>query len=139
VRGYLGYVGRLLDARTTLAEYRRLLVVGGWLSLLAATTPIDLHRDHAAASEHLRTAAQFARETGHAEIAGWVHGTRPSRCSRSGLPAGPSTPMPPGRSPEIRQHLHPATAQEGRAWARLGADPEIRAALSRVEALVSPP
>jgi len=29
VRGYLGYVGRLLDARTTLAEYRRLLVVGG--------------------------------------------------------------------------------------------------------------
>src|SRR5271155_1603989 len=70
VRGYLGYVSRLLDARTTLAEHRRLLVVGGWLSLLAATTLIDLHRDHAAAA-HLRTAAQLARETGHAEIAAW--------------------------------------------------------------------
>jgi hypothetical protein len=31
-----------------------------------------------------------------------------------------------------------ATAQEGRAWARLDAGPEPRAALSRVEALVSP-
>ncbi len=69
MRGYLGYVGQLLDARTTLAEYRNLLVVGGWLSRLAATPPIDLHRDRASASEHLRTAAQFAHETGHAEIA----------------------------------------------------------------------
>src|SRR5271165_4202296 len=70
VRGYLGYVSRLLDAKTTLAEHRRLLVVGGWLSLLAATTLIDLHRDRAAAA-HLRTATQLARETGHAEIAAW--------------------------------------------------------------------
>jgi hypothetical protein len=31
-----------------------------------------------------------------------------------------------------------ATAQEGRAWARLGAAPQTRAALGRVEALVSP-
>jgi transcriptional regulator with XRE-family HTH domain len=50
VRAYLAYLGRLLDARTTLAEHRRLLVVGGWLSLLAGTTLIDLHRDHAAAA-----------------------------------------------------------------------------------------
>jgi hypothetical protein len=64
VSAYLGYVGTLLDGRTTLAEHRRLLVVGGWLSLLAATTLIDLHRDHAAAA-HLRTAVQLARETGH--------------------------------------------------------------------------
>jgi hypothetical protein len=34
-------------------------VVGGWLSLLAATTLIDLHRDRAAAA-HLRTTAQAA-------------------------------------------------------------------------------
>ena len=54
VRIYLGYVGRLLDARMTLAEQRRLLIVGGWMSLLAATTLIDLHRDHAAAA-HLRS------------------------------------------------------------------------------------
>ena len=37
VRTHLGYVGHLLDARATLAQHRRLLVTGGWLSLLAAT------------------------------------------------------------------------------------------------------
>jgi transcriptional regulator with XRE-family HTH domain len=70
VRTHLGYAGHLLDARATLAQHRRLLVTGGWLSLLAATCLIDLHNDHAAVA-HLRTAAQLARETGHADIAAW--------------------------------------------------------------------
>ena len=139
VRGYLGYVSRLLDARTTLAEHRRLLVVGGWLSLLAATTLIDLHRDHAAAA-HLRTAAQLARETGHAEIAAWCLETQAWQVLTTGDYR---------RAVDISQaaqHLAPrqssafiqSTAQEGRAWARLGAAPETRAALGRVEALVAP-
>lgn len=34
------------------------------------TTLIDLHRDRAAAA-HLRTAAQLARDTGHAKIGAW--------------------------------------------------------------------
>ncbi len=70
VRSHLNYVRQLLGARTTLAQHRGLLVTGGWLSLLAATCLIDLRRD-AAAAAHLRTAAQFARETGHAEMAAW--------------------------------------------------------------------
>ena len=71
----------------TLAEQRRLLAVGGWMSLLAATTLIDLHRDHAAAA-HLRTAARFAQETGHAEIAASCLDTQAwQRCSPKGLPA----------------------------------------------------
>jgi hypothetical protein len=41
-------------------------------------------------------------------------------------------------APESGSIFIQATGQEGRAWARLGADPETRAALSRVEALVSP-
>jgi hypothetical protein len=59
-----------------------------WLSLLAATTLIDLHRDHAAAA-HLRTAAQLARETGHPEIAAWCPGDPGlAGADRRGLPAG---------------------------------------------------
>jgi hypothetical protein len=54
VRTHLGYVGQLLDARATLGQHRRLLVTGGWLSLLAATCLIDLHKDHAAVA-HLRS------------------------------------------------------------------------------------
>ncbi|MGO9186889.1 MAG: helix-turn-helix domain-containing protein [Streptosporangiaceae bacterium] len=139
VRAYLGYLGRLLDGRTTLAEHRRLLVTGGWLSLLAATCLIDLHRDHAA-SAHLRTAAQLARETGHAEIAAWCLETQAWQVLTTGdyqravdISQAAQRVAPPGGSAFIQ-----ATAQEGRAWARLGAAPETRAALGRVEALVSP-
>jgi hypothetical protein len=75
VRAYLGYTGRLIGAHSTLTEHRRLLVTGGWLSLLAATCLIDLHRDRDALA-HLRTAAQFAQETGHTEMAAWCLETR---------------------------------------------------------------
>lgn len=41
-----------MDARATLGQHRRLLGAGGWLSLLAATCLIDLHREHAAEAHH---------------------------------------------------------------------------------------
>jgi transcriptional regulator with XRE-family HTH domain len=139
IRTHLGYAGHLLDARATLAQHRRLLVTGGWLSLLAATCLIDLHKDHAAFA-HLRTAAQLARETGHSEIAAWCLETQAWQV----LTAGDYR-----RAVDIAQaaqHIAPrdgsafiqATAQEGRAWARLDAAAETRAALARVEKLVSP-
>jgi hypothetical protein len=139
VRGYLGYVSRLLDARATLAEHRRLLVVSGWLSLLAATTLIDLHRDHAAAA-YLRTAAQLARETGHAEIAAWCLETQAWQALTAGdyRRAVDISQAAQQVAPKSGSAFIQATAQEGRAWARLGAGPETRSALSRVEALVSP-
>jgi hypothetical protein len=139
VRSYLGHTGPLLDARTTLAEHRRLLVVGGWLSLLAATCLIDLHYDDAA-SAHLRTAAQLARETGHAEIAAWCLETQAWQVLTAGdyrravEISQAAQRVAPGSGSAFIQ----ATAQEGRAWARLSAAPETRAALGRVEALVSP-
>ena len=139
VRGYLEYVGRLLDGRMTLAEHRRLLIVAGWLSLLAATTLIDLHRDHAAAA-HLRTAAQLARETSHAEIAAWCLETQAWQVLTEGdyQRAVDISQSAQRVAPKSSSAFIQATAQEGRAWARLGADPETRSALSRVETLVSP-
>ena len=68
VRVHLDYVTGLLDGRATLAQRRRLLVSGGWLSLLAATLLIDSHQDHAG-NAYLRTAAQLAREARHDELA----------------------------------------------------------------------
>jgi transcriptional regulator with XRE-family HTH domain len=139
VRAHLGYVGRLLGARTTLAQHRGLLVTGGWLSLLAATCLIDLHRD-AAAAAHLRTAAQFARETGHAEIAAWCVETQAWQVltdgdyRRAASLAQAAQRLAPRESSAYIQ----ATAQEGRVWARPGAAAETRATLARVEATVSP-
>jgi transcriptional regulator with XRE-family HTH domain len=139
VCGYLGYVTRLLDAKTTLAEHRRLLVVGGWLSLLAATTLIDLHRDHAAAA-HLRTAVQLARDTGHAEIAAWCLETQAWQVLTAGdyRRAVDISHASQRIAPRSGSAFIQATAQEGRAWARLGDARQTRATLNRVEALVSP-
>jgi transcriptional regulator with XRE-family HTH domain len=139
VRTYLGYVTGLADARATLAQRRRVLVSGGWLSLLAATCLIDLHED-ATATTYLRTAAQLARETEHAEIAAWVHETRAWQALTAGgyrqaveLSRAAQDIAPGGSSARIQ-----ATAQEGRAWARLGDSRQTRAALAAVERLVSP-
>jgi hypothetical protein len=140
VRRHLGYVARLLDARKTLDEHRRLLVASGWLALLAATCAIDL-RWWDAASARLRTAEQLARETGHAEMTAWCLETRAWQLltvgdypAAAGLARDAQAAAPHSGSAVIQ-----ATAQEGRALARLG-DPGragAYAAMSRVEALVS--
>jgi transcriptional regulator with XRE-family HTH domain len=44
VRRHVSYAMQLLDARKTLDEHRRLLIVGAWLSLIAATLYIDLEQ-----------------------------------------------------------------------------------------------
>ncbi|RJL34648.1 transcriptional regulator [Bailinhaonella thermotolerans] len=137
-RRHLAYVARLLDGKKTLAEHRRLLVTAGWLSLLASTCHIDL-RQFPAGAARLRTAAQLARHTEHAEIAAWCLETEAWQALTSGdhrraldLSQGAQAVAPKGGSPYIQ-----ATAQEGRVWARLGGRRETRAVLRRVEGLVS--
>jgi transcriptional regulator with XRE-family HTH domain len=139
VRAHLAYTTQLLDGRATLAQRRRLLVSGGWLSLLAATCLTDLHQDPPAVA-YLRTAAQLAGETGHAEISAWCAETRAWQLLTAGeyrqaveLSRGAQDIAPLGSSARIQ-----ATAQEGRAWARLGDSRQTRAALAAVERLVSP-
>jgi transcriptional regulator with XRE-family HTH domain len=136
IRRHLGYLADLLDARKTLAEHRRLLVIGGWLSLLGATCDIDLDQRDAAVAR-LRTAAGMAKETGHAEIAAWCLETEAWQALTDGdypravtLSQGAQRVAPNGSSAYIQ-----ATAQEGRAWARLGAVRETRAQLDRVATL----
>ncbi len=74
LREQLSYVSALMDARKTLDEHRRLVVVGAWLSLLTATVHIDL-KQTAAASARLNTAASLARHAGHDEIRAWCFET----------------------------------------------------------------
>lgn len=72
---YLSYATGLLGRKLTLTEHRRLLVTSAWLSLLAATSLIDLRR-YPAADAHLATAAEMAGEAGHAELSAWCLETR---------------------------------------------------------------
>jgi DNA-binding XRE family transcriptional regulator len=139
VRQHLGYVNHLLNARKTLSEHRRLLVVGGWLSLLGATLHIDLTQ-YPAAAARLKTAAGLARHAEHDEIRAWCFETEAWRVLTEGhyphaleLSRAAQAIAPTGSSAAIQ-----ATAQEGRAWARLHQPRETYAAIDRVHRLVSP-
>jgi transcriptional regulator with XRE-family HTH domain len=140
VRQHVAYVAGLLDSpvRKTLSEHRRLLVTGAWLSLLGATLHIDL-RQRVAADARLVTAVSLARQAGHDEIHAWCYETRAwdaltdgdyrraldlSRTAQQIAPAGSSA-------------LIQATAQEGRASARLGRTRETTDVLHRVNRMVS--
>jgi hypothetical protein len=139
IRAHLGYIAKLLDGRKTLTEHQRLLVTGAWLSLLAATCLIDLRR-YPAASAHLRTAAQLARETRNAEISAWCLETAAWQVLTDGdyRRAAALAQAAQRTAPRTGSAFIQATAQEARAWARLGAPAEARAALDRTDALVAP-
>jgi transcriptional regulator with XRE-family HTH domain len=139
IRQHLAYVNRLLDTRKTLREHRRLLVIGGWLSLLGATVHIDL-KQYGAASARLKTAASLARHAGHDEIRAWCFETEAWRVLTEGdyrsaldLSRAAQSVAPTGSSAAIQ-----ATAQEGRALARLKQQKETYSAIERVNCLVSP-
>lgn len=139
VRKYSGYVGHLLDAKKTLSEHRQLLALGGWFSLLGATLHIDLNQQDAATAR-LRTAMTFAQHAEHPEIRAWCYETDAWRVLTDGeyakaveLSKAAQALAPKGSSVEIQ-----ATAQEGRAYARLGESKETYNAISRVHGLVSP-
>ncbi|WP_228449612.1 helix-turn-helix domain-containing protein [Streptomyces alkaliterrae] len=136
VRKHAGYVVKLLDGKKTLSEHRRLLVLGGWLSLLGATVHVDLMQDDAATAR-LETAATLAREAGHSEIEAWCFETEAWRVLTDGdyvraidLARAGQQVAPAGTSAMIQ-----ATAQEGRANARLGNVGETYSAIDRVQSL----
>jgi transcriptional regulator with XRE-family HTH domain len=136
VRRHLGYIGTLIDARKTAAQHRRLLVVGGWFALLRATLHIDLQQS-AAADAFLITAAQLAEQADHPEIAAWCLETRAWEVLTSGdfrralqLSQHAQEIAPAGSSAHVQ-----ATAQQGRAWARLGDQLQTRRVLDRVARL----
>lgn len=138
VRQHSAYVVSLLDARKTLAEQRRLLVVGGWLSLLGATLHIDLKQDHAATAR-LQAAVTLARQAELPEIEAWCFETDAWRVLTDGdyaraleLSLAAQNVAPAGTSALIQ-----ATAQEGRARARLGHATETYAAIDRVQKMAA--
>jgi transcriptional regulator with XRE-family HTH domain len=139
VRRHLHYVGQLIDKRATLEQRRRLLIVGGWLSLLAGTVHIDLHQ-RAPAGARLAAAESLAEHTDNREIAAWCLETRAWDALTEGRfkLAADLSQAAQRIAPQDGSAFIQATAQEGRAWARLGETRAARDAMSRVERLASP-
>ncbi|MDR7278379.1 helix-turn-helix domain-containing protein [Catenuloplanes atrovinosus] len=138
VRHHLGYVVRLVGARATLHQRQRILVSGAWLSLLAATLHIDLQQRQAARAR-LGTARTMAEHVGHDEIRAWCLETRAWEVLTTGdfAAAAALSRQAQAVAPRGGSVLIQATAQEGRAWARMGRGAETREALGRVERLVA--
>lgn len=139
VRTHLHLVRQFFDAHKTLNEHRRLLVISGWLSLLGATIHTDL-RQYGAATAHLRTALDLARQAEHSEIEAWCFETEAWRQLTEGdyrqavaLSQAAQRRAPSGSSAAIQ-----ATAQEGRAWAKLGERKDTYDAIARVGKLIAP-
>lgn len=135
----LEYVAVLMEKRKRLSEHRRLLVVSGWFSLLAATVHVDLNHE-AAASGYLRTASSLALEAEYDELRAWCYETEAWKVLTDGdyaralsLSQAAQSLAPAGSSIEIQ-----AISQEGRALARLGRAVEMRHALRRVHDRVAP-
>jgi transcriptional regulator with XRE-family HTH domain len=137
-REHLRYLGRLLDGRATLAQRRRLLVAGGWLSLLAATAHVDLRQR--AADARLATADAMAEHAEYAEIRAWCAETRAWQALTGGdyRRAVDLSQLAQGLAPRGSSARIQATAQEGRAWARMGEPRRTRQVLDRVAQLTSP-
>ncbi len=137
-RRHLGYVATLVEGRKTLDQHRRLLVVGGWLALLRATLHIDL-RQAAAADAYLATAGHLADQAAHAEIGAWCLETRAWEALTGGdhRRALDLSRHAQAVAPRDGSAIVQATAQEGRAWARLGDRGRTRALLDRVDRLAA--
>lgn len=138
IRQHLGYAGRLMDSRKTLTQDRRLLVTVGWLSLLASTCHIDLGETSAAAARgHL--AWKLADEARHPEIAAWCLETRAWQQLMGGefVAAAELSRAAQSLAPQGSSAFIQATAQEGRALARLGDSKGTYAALRRVALVLS--
>ena len=131
VRTHLRYVSNLVDARSTLAQKRRLLVVGGWFSLLSATLHVDIDLRTAKAARD--TAFNLGGHAGHPELQAWafevdawsalMHNDyrKAVEFSKAG-----SDLAPHGSSVAVQ-----LAAQEARAWARLKDGPNALSALRR--------
>lgn len=134
IRKHSAYVTRLVDAKKTLAQHRRLLVIGGWLSLLGATVHIDLMQDDVATAR-LQTAAMLAQEAEHPEIQAWCFETDAWRVLTDGdyVRALELSLIAQDAAPVGTSALIQATAQEGRAHARLGNAKETYAVINRVQ------
>lgn len=136
VRKHLRYAGSLLDARKSIVQHRRLVVVGGWLSLLRATLHIDL-RQAGAAAAHLDAATGLAEQADHPEIAAWALETRAWYSLTGGDYRGAleQSQRAQAVAPQGSSAYLQATAQEGRAWARLGDRRQTSKVLTGLERL----
>lgn len=138
VRAYRRYITHLLDAQATLNQKRKLLVTGGWLSLIAAVIYEDLGQRRAAVTSR-ETAHQLGMHTEHNELMAWSFEVQAWQALLDGYYFDAIESVQTGQRLISADSSAAAqlTAQEARAWARLKRKPETYATLRRAQAVVA--
>jgi tetratricopeptide (TPR) repeat protein len=121
----------LQGQRLTLTQHREILTLGGWIALLLACVEYD-SGDRQAAETTRRGALSLGTEADHAEIKGWAHEIKAwidlttgnyhgvVSAARAGIEAAPH------HSVAIQ-----LSAQEAKAWARIGDRRQTEVALDK--------
>lgn len=135
VRGYRRHVAHLLGARGTLRQQRDLAVTAGWLSLLGACLYVDVGQATAAHASR-EAAHDLGVHAGHGEIVAWGLEIRAwqsllCRCYDDAIRLCRAGRDIASADTSAAVQL---TAQEARAWARLGRSRETHAALDEAAA-----
>ncbi|MFI1966780.1 XRE family transcriptional regulator [Streptomyces pathocidini] len=130
-RQWLRRVVELHSRSLTLAQHREVLALSGWLALLVGCVEYDSGDRHAAESTR-RAALSLATEADHAEVAGWAHEMRAWFALTTGDYRGVITAAQAGieQAPNHSVAVQ-LTAQEAKAWARLGDRRKVEVALDR--------
>lgn len=128
---WLGYVGKLLRGKLTLAEHRDLLVAAGWLALLVGCLEHDLGVSSAAETTRV-AAARLGREAAHSEIVGWSWEMAAWMALTRNDPMAVLSAARAGQEASPRHSVAGQLAGlEAKALARLGRTGEIDAVLER--------
>lgn len=132
----LQQVIRLLEARSTLAQRRELLVTGGWLALLVGCVEYDMGLSEAAETTR-RAALTLGKEASHGGIIAWSFEMAAWMALTRGDYRETVEYARAGATAERRQSVAvQLAAQEAKGWARLGDLREMEAALDRGRTLL---
>jgi hypothetical protein len=135
-RDWLRRVAELRTGRLTLAQYREVLRLAGWLALLVGCVEYD-SGDRLTAETTRREALSLGEESGDTAIQGWAHEMRAwfalthedlpgvIQAARLGVEIAPNH--------DVAAQL---VTQEAKAWAKLGDRRQVEVALERGRALL---
>ncbi|WP_436501447.1 XRE family transcriptional regulator [Actinokineospora sp. HUAS TT18] len=130
-RSWLRRIVEMQEQRLSFVQRRDSLELAGWLALLVGCVEYDVG-DRRAAEATRKAALSLGQEVGHPGVQGWAHEMRAWFALTSGDYRGAIAAAQAGQAASsthsVAVQLH---AQEAKAWARLGDQAAMRAALDR--------
>lgn len=135
-RQWLRRVVDLRGQRLTFGQYREILVLAGWLSLLVGCVENDMG-DRRAAEATRKMALSLGEETGNGEIIGWAHEMRAWFALTDGDYRGVIAASKAGAAGASNHSVAvQLLAQEAKAWARIGDRRQMEVALDKGRTLL---